>query len=47
MQHKAVIVLGTFSLIIGAVAHGAENGEALFKAKCAGCHGSGGEGERP
>jgi mono/diheme cytochrome c family protein len=45
MQYKAVVVLGTFSLIAGAEARGAEGGEALYKAKCAACHGANGEGK--
>ena len=45
MHYKAVIVLGTVLLITGAEARAAEDGAALFKAKCAACHGASGEGK--
>jgi mono/diheme cytochrome c family protein len=37
-------MIGTL-LLTGAAASGADDGSALFKQKCAGCHGASGEGK--
>jgi mono/diheme cytochrome c family protein len=45
MKCKRVVVLGTVFLIAGTLARGSESGEALYKTKCAACHGASGEGK--
>ena len=44
MKHKVVMMIGTL-LLTGAAARGADDGAALYKTKCAGCHGANGEGK--
>ena len=43
MKFNVVIMIGT--LLLAAAASGADNGAALYKQKCAGCHGASGEGK--
>ena len=45
-KNTVTVVFALLSLVmLPAVAQGAEDGAALFKSKCAGCHGAGGEGK--
>src|SRR5690348_6208521 len=44
MRFSVVIMIGTV-LLTGAAASGADDGTALYKSKCAGCHGASGEGK--
>src|SRR5690349_1855994 len=44
MRFNVMIIVGTV-LLTGAVASGADEGTALYKSKCAGCHGASGEGK--
>jgi mono/diheme cytochrome c family protein len=44
MRLGVVVMIGTL-LLVGAAANGADDGAALYKKKCAGCHGAGGEGK--
>ena len=45
-KNTVTVVFALLSLaMLPAVAQGAEDGAALFKSKCAGCHGAGGEGK--
>ena len=44
MKLNVVIMIGTL-LLTGAAASGADDGAALYKQKCAGCHGASGEGK--
>ena len=47
MHHKLLIVsvVGALLLAVPSVASGAEDGAALYKKKCAHCHGTSGEGK--
>ena len=48
MTRKSAIVtavVATFLLAMPVVLHGADDGAALYKSKCANCHGPGGEGK--
>lgn len=42
-----LIVIASFLLIASAVGWSADDGAALYKKKCAGCHGATGEGKPP
>src|SRR4051794_2886497 len=42
MKLSVLMTIGAF-LLTGAAASGADNGAALYKSKCAGCHGASGE----
>src|SRR5579862_4277374 len=44
MKLNVAMMIGTL-LLAGAAASGAEDGAALYKKKCAGCHGASGEGK--
>ena len=44
MKLSVVMMIGTL-LVTGAAASGADDGAALYKKKCAGCHGPSGEGK--
>jgi mono/diheme cytochrome c family protein len=44
MTFKFVMMIGTL-LLTGTAASGADDGAALYKSKCAGCHGASGEGK--
>jgi cytochrome c553 len=44
MRFNVVMMIGTL-LLTGAAASGADDGTALYKSKCAGCHGASGEGK--
>jgi cytochrome c len=44
MKLGVVTMIGAL-LLTAAVASGADDGGALYKSKCAGCHGAGGEGK--
>ena len=44
MKLSVVMMIGTL-LVTGAAASGADDGAALYKKKCAGCHGASGEGK--
>jgi len=44
MKYKILMTIGTL-ILTGASAFGADDGAALYKSKCAGCHGAGGEGK--
>ena len=41
-----LIVIASFVLIASAVGWSADDGAALYKKKCAGCHGATGEGTK-
>ena len=43
MKFNVAVMIGT--LLVAGVAWGAGDGAALYKKKCAGCHGSQGEGK--
>jgi mono/diheme cytochrome c family protein len=43
-MNKLLLILGVF-LLSASVASAAEDGEKLFKAKCAACHGADGKGK--
>jgi len=43
MKFKILMTIGT--LLLTGAAFGADDGAALYKSKCAGCHGAGGEGK--
>ncbi len=45
MKYKYLVILGTLLLFGSAVSWAAEDGAALYKKKCAGCHGASGEGK--
>jgi cytochrome c len=45
MKWKTVLVMGAVLSVSGASAMAADEGAALFKSKCAGCHGANGEGK--
>jgi mono/diheme cytochrome c family protein len=42
---RTTIVLATLAMLMSTAAFAAEDGAALYKAKCAGCHGAAGEGK--
>jgi mono/diheme cytochrome c family protein len=42
---RFAVPLAALLMIAGAALSGAQDGAALFKSKCAGCHGAGGEGK--
>jgi mono/diheme cytochrome c family protein len=44
MKLSVLMTIGTL-LLTGAAASGADDGAALYKSKCAGCHGASGEGK--
>jgi cytochrome c553 len=44
MKLKAVMMIGTL-MLSGVAAYGADDGAALYKQKCVGCHGASGEGK--
>lgn len=44
MRLKVATMIGTL-LLAGAAARGSDEGAALYKTKCAGCHGTSGEGK--
>lgn len=45
MKYKYLVILGTLLLFGSAVSWAADDGAALYKKKCAGCHGASGEGK--
>lgn len=45
MKRKHVFTLPALVLVAGMVAWAADDGAALFKTKCSGCHGQNGEGK--
>jgi len=45
MQMRIVVTLASLLLVGGTILSAAEDGAALYKKKCAGCHGAGGEGK--
>ena len=45
MKYKYLVILGTLLLFGSAVSWAADDGAALYKRKCAGCHGASGEGK--
>ena len=45
MNCKMVVALATLLLSVSTVTWAAEDGQALYKAKCATCHGANGEGK--
>jgi cytochrome c len=45
MNCKMVVALAALVLSVSAVGWAAEDGQALYKAKCASCHGANGEGK--
>jgi cytochrome c len=45
MRYRALFVLPASVLILSVAALAAEDGAALYKKKCAGCHGASGEGK--
>jgi cytochrome c len=45
MKLNIVMMIGTLLLLTGVAASGAGDGTALYKSKCAGCHGASGEGK--
>jgi mono/diheme cytochrome c family protein len=45
MNSKVVVTLAALLLSVSTITWAAENGEALFKSKCASCHGANGEGK--
>ena len=45
MKPKCLITLPSMLLLVSAVCFGADEGAALYKKKCAGCHGANGEGK--
>ena len=44
MKSNTILTIGTL-LLMGAIALNAEDGAALYKKRCAGCHGAQGEGK--
>jgi len=44
MKHKLLVILAVL-LFTASFGWAAEDGAALYKRKCAGCHGAGGEGK--
>ena len=44
MKLRVMTIIGTF-LLAGVAANAADDGAALYKKKCAGCHGASGEGK--
>ena len=44
MKHSTLLMVGTL-LLTGAFALSAQDGAALYKKRCAGCHGAQGEGK--
>src|SRR5690349_4911090 len=44
MRFRVVTMIVTL-LLVGAAASGADDGAALYKKKCVGCHGASGEGK--
>jgi cytochrome c len=44
MKYRVVMMIVSF-LLTGAAAGAADDGAVLYKSKCAGCHGAGGEGK--
>lgn len=45
MKYKLLIALTSWLLTASVVAFAAEDGAALYKKKCSGCHGASGEGK--
>jgi mono/diheme cytochrome c family protein len=45
MKREFVIALAAMLLSVSTISWAAEDGAALYKKKCAGCHGAGGEGK--
>jgi len=45
MRHKLLIAMTAWLLTATAASFAAEDGAALYKKKCAGCHGASGEGK--
>ena len=45
MRHKLLLALTAWLAIASLVSFAAEDGAALYKKKCAGCHGASGEGK--
>lgn len=45
VKHKSVFVLLAWFLVVAAVPSSAQDGAALYKSKCAGCHGANGKGK--
>lgn len=45
MSFKQILAVGATLLFISAASWAADDGAALYKAKCAGCHGANGEGK--
>ena len=45
MKHKLAVTLAVLVLTTSTVSWAADDGTALYKKKCAGCHGANGEGK--
>ena len=45
MKRSVLMMMGTFLLTGAAASWAADDGAALYKSKCAGCHGANGEGK--
>jgi cytochrome c553 len=45
MNWKSAVTIGATLLITSTMSLAADDGAALYKSKCAGCHGAGGEGK--
>jgi mono/diheme cytochrome c family protein len=45
MNWKAAVAIAAMLLITSTMSLAADDGAALYKSKCAGCHGAGGEGK--
>ena len=45
MNRNFVVSLVTMLLVVSSASWAADDGASLYKAKCAGCHGAGGEGK--
>jgi mono/diheme cytochrome c family protein len=45
MNHKSVVSLAAMLLVASLASWAADDGAALYKKKCAGCHGANGEGK--
>ncbi len=45
MKRNVMVTVGTLLLMTEAVSRAADDGAALYKSKCAGCHGAAGEGK--
>jgi mono/diheme cytochrome c family protein len=45
MNYRYLVIVGALLLFASAASWGAEDGAALYKKRCAGCHGASGEGK--